>query len=145
MVLLHLLVCNPNLVLNKVELRNYSFNLVLQLLRVVECFFEAILCVLSQLHLLGDGAVNLILKLLFHVSNLALVLLHGGLVGCLLNSVAVNRLLDLLPDLVVFINLFCTFIFLGVQIVSNQRHPLLKLFCQDAALASLVVKHGLMF
>ena len=145
MVLLHLLVCNPNLVLNKVELRNYSFNLVLQLLRVIECFFEAILCVLSQLHLLGDGAVNLILKLLFHVSNLALVLLHGGLVGCLLHSVAVNRLLDLLPDLVVFINLFCTFIFLGVQIVSNQRHPLLKLFCQDAALASLVVKHGLMF
>lgn len=145
MVLLHLLVCNPNLVFNKVELRNYSFNLVLQLLRVVECFFEAILCVLSQLHLLGDRAVNLILKLLFHVSNLALVLLHGGLVGCLLHSVAVNRLLDLLPDLVVFINLFCTFIFLGVQIVSNQRHPLLKLFCQDAALASLVVKHGLMF
>jgi len=144
-VLLHLLVCNPNLVLNKVELRNYSFNLVLQLLRVVECFFEAILCVLSQLHLLGDGAVNLILKLLFHVRNLALVLLHGGLVGCLLHSVAVNRLLDLLPDLVVFINLFCTFIFLGVQIVSNQRHPLLKLFCQNAALASLVVKHGLMF
>lgn len=145
MVLLHLLVCNPNLVLNKVELRNYSFNLVLQLLRVVECFFEAILCVLSQLHLLGDGAVNLILELLFHVRNLALVLLHGGLVGCLLHSVAVNRLLDLLPDLVVFINLFCTFIFLGVQIVSNQRHPLLKLFCQNAALASLVVKHGLMF
>jgi len=144
-VLLHLLVCNPNLVLNKVELRNYSFNLVLQLLRVVECFFEAILCVLSQLHLLGDGAVNLILELLFHVRNLALVLLHGGLVGCLLHSVAVNRLLDLLPDLVVFINLFCTFIFLGVQIVSNQRHPLLKLFCQNAALASLVVKHGLMF
>lgn len=145
MVLLHLLVCNPNLVLNKVELLNYSFNLVLQLLRVVECFFEAILCVLSQLHLLGDGAVNLILKLLFHVSNLALVLLYGGLVGCLLHSVVVNRLLDLLPDLVVFINLFRTFIFLGVQIVSNQRHPLLKLFCQYAALASLVVKHGLMF
>ena len=129
MVLLHLLVCKPDLILNNVELLNYSFNLVLQLLSVVKCFFETILCVLSQLHLLGDGAVNLILKLLFHVSNLALVLLHGGLVGCLLHSVAVNRLLNLLPDLVVFINLFCTFIFLGIEIVSNQRHPLLKLFC----------------